>query len=302
MRAVRSKTSSAPDGISNPDKIFWPEEKYTKGDLADFYRDIFPLLCPYVTDHLLTLERCPDGMKGQCFYQKQKPNGMPRDTPTKKIKNETGKRRVTEYVLGGKLSTQLALVNLGCIPVHESGTRAKIFPKADWICFDIDPSTGKFADAARATLLVGEALDKIGLRSFPKTSGSRGLHVFVPIRIGPTADDVLNFAEELSNRLAAKYPKQLTVEHSIAARGDRVYLDPFRNGLMQTVVSPYSVRRKPHAPVSTPLAWPEVTPKLDPASFNIGNFSARVKKKDPWANFFSSRQSLSEAASRLKQV
>ncbi len=288
--------------ISNPGKVFWPEEKYTKQDLANFYHDVFPLLRPYVNDRLLTLERCPDGMQGQCFYQKQKPESMPRGTPTKRIQNATGKRKATDYVVGGKLSTQLALVNLGCIPVHVAATRAKAFPKSDWICFDLDPSSGKFADAAQAAVLVREALDKLGLRSFPKTSGSRGLHVFVPIRIGPTADEVLKFAEDFSARLAQANPKQMTVEHSIAKRGDRVYLDPFRNGLLQTVVSPYSVRRKPHAPVSTPLAWSEVTPKLNPSSLNLGNFRTRLAKEDPWADFFSSRQSLSAAIERLKAI
>ncbi len=288
--------------ISNPGKVFWPEEKYTKQDLANFYRDVFPLLRPYVNDRLLTLERCPDGMQGQCFYQKQKPESMPRGTPTKRIQNATGKRKATDYVVGGKLSTQLALVNLGCIPVHVAATRAKAFPKSDWICFDLDPSSGKFADAAQAAVLVREALDKLGLRSFPKTSGSRGLHVFVPIRIGPTADEVLKFAEDFSARLAQANPKQMTVEHSIAQRGDRVYLDPFRNGLMQTVVSPYSVRRKPHAPVSTPLAWSEVTPKLNPSSLNLGNCRTRLAKEDPWSDFVSSRQSLSAAIERLKTI
>ncbi len=299
---MRAKKENSPAGISHPDKIFWPEEKYTKQDLANFYQDAFPLLQPYVSDRILTLERCPDGMEGQCFYQKQKPESMPRDTPTKRIQNATGKRKATDYVLGGKLSTQLALVNLGCIHVHVASTKAKTFPKADWICFDLDPGSGKFADAARAALVIREALDKIGLQSFPKTSGSRGLHIFVPLRIGPTADEVLKFAEEVSTRLAKAYPRQMTVEHAIAQRGDRVYLDPFRNGLMQTVVSPYSVRRKPHAPISTPLAWSEVTPKLDPSSFNLGNFRNRMDKKDPWSDFFSSRQSLATAAARVKQL
>lgn len=295
------KTKTARPEISNPDKIFWPEEEYTKGDLANFYREVFPLLRPYVDDRLLTLERCPDGMQGQCFYQKQKPQSMPADTPTKRVQNATGKRKATDYVLGGKLSTQLALVNLGCIPVHVAGTRARTFPKSDWICFDLDPSSGKFADAARVALLVRDALDHLGLRSFPKTSGSRGLHVFIPLRIGPTADDVLKFAEEFCERLAKAHPKHMTVEHSIAQRGDRVYLDPFRNGLMQTVVSPYSVRRKPHAPFSTPLEWSEVTPKLNPASFNLGNFRTRLKK-DPWSDFFASRQSLAKAVTGLKRI
>jgi bifunctional non-homologous end joining protein LigD len=299
---MRAQKPASSNGISNPGKIFWPDEKYTKQDLANFYRDTFPLLRPYVNDRILTLERCPEGMEGQCFYQKQKPESMPRGTPTKRFQNASGKRKATDYVLGGKLETQLAMVDLGCIPVHVAGTRAKTFPKADWICFDLDPSSGKFADAARVGLIVRDALDEIGLRSYPKTSGSRGLHVFVPIRLGPTAQEVLEFAEQLCSRLARAHPQQMTVEHSIAARGDRVYLDPFRNGPLQTVVSPYSVRRKPHAPISTPLTWDEVTPKLDPASFNLGNYKSRLSKKDSWSDFFSNRQSLSPAKARAKRL
>ena len=295
---MRSDTNGK---LSNPDKVFWPEEGYTKQDLANYYREIFPLLRPYVNDRLLTLERCPDGMKGQCFYQKQKPQGMPAGTPTKLIKNATGKRKATDYVLGGMLSTQLALVNLGCIPVHVAGMRAKTFPKSDWVCFDLDPSSGQFADAARVALLVRDALDLLGLHSYPKTSGSRGIHIFIPVRLGPTADEVLKFAEEFSSRMAKSHPKEITVEHSIAQRGNRVYLDPFRNGLMQTVVSPYSVRRKPHAPISTPLDWREVSPKLDPSIFNLGNFRSRTKK-DPWSDFFANRQTLTKATANLKKI
>jgi bifunctional non-homologous end joining protein LigD len=291
-----------PIKISNPDKVFWPEEGYTKLDLLNFYRDVFPALRPYVADRILTLERCPDGMRGACFYQKEKPENMPPGTPTKRIANATGSRKATNYVVGGALSTQLAMANLGCIPVHVTGSRARTFPKPDWICFDLDPSSAKFADAANAGLLLKEALDILGLISFPKTSGSRGLHIFVPIRVGPTADEVLKFAEQFVARLAAANPKQLTVEHSIAGRGKRVYLDAFRNGAVQTVVSPYSVRRKAHAPVSNPLDWSEVKPSLDPSSFNLGNFRARLSKKDPWAEFFRSRQALRQAAARLKQV
>ena len=194
--------------------------------------------------------------------------------------------------MGGLLATQLALANLGCIPMHVTGSRAKTFPKPDWVCFDLDPQSGKFADAAKAGLLVKAVLDELDLVSFPKTSGSRGLHIFVPIRIGPEADEVLKFAEEFVERLAAAYPKQLTVGTCHCRSRRLVYLDAFRNGSVQTVVSPYSVRRKPHAPVSTPLAWSEVKPSLNPSSFNIGNFSARLKKKDPWSDFFNSRQAL----------
>ena len=299
---LASKTM--PINVSNPTKIFWPEEGYTKLDLVTFYRDVFPALRPYVNDRILTMERCPDGMSGACFYQKQKPESMPAGTPTKRIANDRGSsaRKATDYVVGGLLATQLTLANLGCIPIHVTGSRAKTFPKPDWICFDLDPQSGKFADAAKAGLLAKAVLDELDLVSFPKTSGSRGLHIFVPIRVGPEASEVLKFAEEFVARLAAVYPKQLTVAHAIADRGALVYLDAFRNGSVQTVVSPYSVRRKPHAPVSTPLAWSEVNPSLNPCSFNIGNFSARLKKKDPWGDFFNSRQALKPAVARLKQL
>jgi bifunctional non-homologous end joining protein LigD len=299
-----SASEALPIKVSNPTKVFWPEESYTKLDLVTFYRDVFPVLRPYVNDRILTLERCPDGMSGACFYQKQKPESMPAGTPTKRIANDRGSssRKATDYVVGGSLATQLTLANLGCIPVHVSGSRAKTFPKPDWICLDLDPQSGKFADAAKAGLLAKSLLDELDLVSFPKTSGSRGLHIFVPIRIGPSADEVLRFAEEFVARLAAAYPNQLTVAHAIVDRGARVYLDAFRNGSVQTVVSPYSVRRKPHAPVSTPLAWSEVKPTLNPSTFNIGNFSARLKKKDPWSDFFNSRQALKPAIARLKKL
>ena len=300
---ARAKTAAAlpdvPLTISNPDKVFWPEEGYTKLDLMRFYMDAFERLEPYVKDRLLSLERCPDGMAGQCFYQKEKPPGMPPDTPTQKIQHEKG---TTNYVIGGKLVTQLALVNLGCIAIHVWNARRQAPRKPDWVCFDLDPDSGKFADAARAGLRLKEALDALKLASFPKTSGKKGMHVFVPIKPGPDSDDVRGFADALGHRLAQAYPKELTMESRIAARKGRVYLDPFRNGFAQTVVSPYSVRRAPKAPVSTPLDWSEVKPTLDPASFHIGNFSKFLAKKDPWVDFFDSRQSLAEALKAVRSL
>jgi bifunctional non-homologous end joining protein LigD len=298
---MKQRASKLPIQVSHPDKLFWPEEGYTKLDLIEFYAEIFPKLQPYVDDRILTMERCPDGMRGQCFYQKEIPKGM-RPGPTKRIKNVDSSRKSTNYVVGGSLKTQLALVNLGCIAVHVCGSRAKTFPKPDWMCIDVDPSSGEFRDAARAAIHVKDALDILGFVSFPKTSGSRGLHVFVSLRVGPTAEEVLRFAERLVTRIAAAYPKELTVERSMAARGKRVYLDPFRNGSVQTVVAPYSVRRRPKAPISTPLYWPEVRPNLDPSTFNIESVRDRIKKADPWADFFLSRQTLTSALDKLGDI
>jgi len=241
-------------------------------------------------------------MAGECFYQKEMPKGMPAGTPTKRIKNEESRRPFTNYIVGGSLETQLGLVNLGCIAIHAMGGRASTPRQPDWVVFDLDPDSREFSHAAGAALYVKEALDALKLDSYAKTSGSRGIHVFVPLRVGPDADVVLSFAEEFSARLAAAHPKELTSEHSIAGRKGRVYLDPFRNGFGQTVVTPYSVRRKPKAPVSTPLAWNEVKPSLVPSKFNIGNFAERATKADPWDDFFRNRQSLEKALQQVKKI
>jgi bifunctional non-homologous end joining protein LigD len=288
--------------VSHPDKVFWPEEGYTKQDLIQYYEGIFPKLLPYVRNRILTLERCPDGMRGECFFQKEIPKGMPSRTPTKRLAHVDDSGKFTEYVVGGSLITQLALVNLGCIAVHVMASRAASPRKPDWITIDIDPESGKFADAARAALHVKAALDTLGLVSFAKTSGSRGMHVLVPIRAGPDADEVLAFAESFVTRVAAEHPEELTVEHSVAARRGRVYLDPFRNAFGQTVVAPYSVRRRAHAPVSAPLDWFEVKPTLLPSIFNLGNFHQRLERTDPWEKFFQSRQSLKRATALLNKL
>jgi bifunctional non-homologous end joining protein LigD len=281
-----------PVKVSNPDKPYWPDDGYTKLDLVRFYDAVFPWLKPYLRDRLLSLERCPDGMRGSCFYQKEKPNGLPAGTPTRRIQHTTG---VTNYVVGGKRETQLALANLGCIALHVWGSRQATPRQPDWVCFDLDPDSGLFADAARAATRVKDALDALELTSFVKTSGARGVHVFVPIRVGPDADEVKDFAIALGAHLARAYPDELTVETRVGRRKGRVYLDPFRNGFAQTVVAPYSVRRRPRAPVSMPLEWSELDPGLDPADFNIANALARLERHDPWRDFFRRRQALAPA-------
>ncbi len=293
---TRRGSHPSPTSVTHPDKVFWPEDGYTKRDLVNFYDMIFPLLMPFVKDRLEVLERCPDGMQGECFYERKAPREMPPATPTKRVRDAKG---FTDYVVGGSRATQLALVNLGCIAVHIWNSRAAAPHRPDWVCFDLDPTSGEFADAARAGLLVKAALDAIDLASFPKTSGSRGLHVFVPIRVGPDSEEVLGFAEAFVRRLAAAHPKELTVEPHLAKRRGGVYLDPFRNGFAQTVAAPFSVRRRPKAPVSTPLDWSEVRPSLVPSDFNLGNFQKRAARVSLWKDFFQKRQSLEDAVRRI---
>jgi bifunctional non-homologous end joining protein LigD len=285
--------------VTHPDKPYWPDDGYTKLDLLRFYVETFDLYQPYVKDRLLSFRRCPEGMLGHCFFQKEKPAGMPADTPTKRIQHV---QKSTNYVVGGKLETHLSAANMGCIAIHLWNSRAQDPRKPDWICFDLDPDSGRFADAAEASFRLKAALDALELESFPKTSGGKGLHVFVPIRVGPDTDEVRGFAERLGSRLASAYPKELTMEGRIADRKGRVYLDPFRNGFGQTVAGPYSVRRRAKAPFSMPLSWDEVKPGIDPTSFNIGSAARTIRRPDPWKDFWSSRQATARAFKAVEKL
>jgi len=169
--------------------------------------------------------------------------------------------------------------------VHVMNSRVRSMRDADWLAFDLDPSSGEFSDTIRAGRALKEILDEHGLVSFPKTSGSRGLHVFVPLRAGHSQEDVTAFAVRIGEELARREPDLVTMAHRKSARGARVYADPFRNAYLQTIVAPYSVRRRPGATVSTPLAWDEVTARLDPRRFTMRTLEKRIASADPWSGF-----------------
>ena len=276
--------------ITNAAKPFWPEDGLTKGDLAQFYRRIAPHILPWLRNRAITLERCPDGIRKTCFFQKQAPAHLPESVPTMPIPAPSAGRDVN-YIVGGTLKTLLTLVNLGSIAVHVMNSRVDDLDAPDWMAFDLDPSTG-MRDAVPAALLLKERLEDHGLESFVKTSGGRGLHVLVPLRRGVPQDRVREYASEIARELAGRRPDLVTVEGRKARRKAPVYLDVLRNARAQTIVPPYSVRWRPHAPVSMPLAWPEVTPRLDPASFTIKTAERRIATRAPWSDFFRKRQTL----------
>lgn len=271
--------------ISNADKVWFPDDGITKGDVAAFYDAIAPRILPWLRDRPLTAERCPDGMRGECFYQKdfpedRAPNGVPRLTLRA---SSTGKD--VHYLVGGTKRTLLAMTNLGCIATHVMNARAAHLREPDWLAFDLDPTSGAFGDAARAGIALRRLLDEAKLPSYPKTSGARGLHVFVPLRAGQSGDRVVAFATAVGAELARREPRLVTTSHAKARRAGRVYADPFRNAYTQTIVAPYSVRRRPGATVSAPLAWDEVSARLDPARFALRTFEKRLARADPWADF-----------------
>jgi bifunctional non-homologous end joining protein LigD len=271
--------------ISNVNKVWWPDEGITKGDIARFYHAISPLILPWMRDRPLTAERCPDGMLGGCFYRKNFPEGnIPVGAPRLRLRAESTGKDVN-YLVGGTLEALLGLVRVGCISMHVMNSRVDSMRSADWLAFDLDPSSGEFTDTIGAGRALKSLLDEHGLVSFPKTSGSRGLHVFVPLREGHSQDDVTAFAVRIGEELAQREPDLVTMEHRKNARGVRVYADPFRNAYLQTIVTPYSVRRRPGATVSMPLAWDQVNAKLDPRRFTLGTLDKYVASGDPWADF-----------------
>ncbi|OLC57130.1 MAG: hypothetical protein AUH85_04195 [Chloroflexi bacterium 13_1_40CM_4_68_4] len=285
------KTRDSTALVKNAEKVWWPDDGITKGEVATFYDSVGTLLTPWLKDRPLVAERCPDGVSGFCFYQKNFPPGsQPQDLPRLKLHAASTKKDV-HYLVGTNARAAVALVDLGCIALHVFNVRQDDLDHPDWLAFDLDPTSKEFADAARAGLGLRTLLDEVKVSSFPKTSGARGLHVFVPLRRTHSQEDVRTSAMRIGEELAARMPDLVTVEFSIAKRGTRVYADAGRNALTQTIVSPYSVRRRPHAPVSTPLEWDEVSPRLDPARFTVRTF-ARLRKSDPWSDFWRKRQSL----------
>lgn len=290
-QGVWQKYTVAGIAVSHPAKVWWPDEGITKLDVVRYYADVEPRLRPWMTARLLTAERCPDGMRGSCFYQKNFARGLPPGVPTEPVRAETT-GKVVRYVVGGSRRTLLALVNLGCIPIHLMNCRRGALDRPDWLAFDLDPGSGRFADAAQAGLMLRAILDDLGLRSYPKTSGGRGLHVLVPLRPGPGQDEVRSVAMHVGRLMAARAPRLVTVEMSKRARRGRVFVDALRNAFGQTIVAPYAVRPRPRAPISTPLAWDEVDPKLDPARFNLKSIERRLAADDPWDDFWARRQRL----------
>ena len=278
-------------GITHPDKVWWPEEGITKMDVARYYGAISPRILPWLRNHPLTAERCPEGMRGECFFQKNFLENLPAGIPTQAIPAESD-GEIVHYIIGGEKKTLLELVNLGCIAIHVMNCEIDSLDHPDWLTFDLDPSSGKFADAAKAASVLRKILVELRVRSYPKTSGGKGIHVLVPLERGPHQKKVRDFARRISNEMASRSPELITVEMSKSKRQGRVFVDWLRNAFGQTIAAPYSARRRPGCPISTPLDWDEVTPGLDPLRFNLHTIEGRLGPKDPWADFWVSRQPL----------
>lgn len=286
--------------FSNPKKIYWPGEKYTKGEMIDYYREISPWMLPYLRDRPVVLTRYPDGIEGKSFYQKDAPEFVPSWVRTIPIWSEDTQREI-RYFVCDDVETLLYIANMGSIPLHIWASRVSALEQPDWCVMDLDPKEASFSDVVRTALVLRELCEAIGMPSFVKTTGKTGLHILLPLPLGCTYAQSRTLGEVLARVALLQLNDIATITRHVTKRGDKVYLDYLQNRHGQTIVSPYSVRPLPGATVSMPLLWDEVNSSLDPTTFTIKTALARMDRlgKDPVVQVLDETPDLTVVLGRL---
>jgi bifunctional non-homologous end joining protein LigD len=276
--------------LTNLRKMFWNDLALTKGDLLQYYADVSAVLLPHLRDRAMVMKRYPHGAAGEFFFMKRAPTPRPDWIQTCSIEHESG--NIIDFPMIQDRATLLWVVNLGCIDLNQWYARCDDVKRPDYLHFDLDPGVGAGFDRVRETgLIVGGALDGLKMRSLVKTTGSRGLHVYVPIVRGPVQKQVWTFAKALAQELAARHPALITAEYRVAKRPPgRVLMDYNQNAWGRTLASLYSVRPRPEATVSTPVTWEEVERGVRIEDFTVRNVPARVARLgDLWKPLLAAR-------------
>jgi len=287
--------------ITNPKKVFWPDEGYTKSDLIDYYDSVSPWLLPYLRDRPLVLTRYPDGIKGKSFFQKDAPGWIPSWIRTARIHSDDVGRDIDYFIVDDRESLRY-VVNLGTIPLHLWSSRLPSLDHPDWLVLDLDPKGAPFTDVVKVARALHGLLDELALPSYVKTSGATGLHILLPLGARYDYEVTRTFARLLAVMGVEAEPAISTIARPLRSRGGKVYIDFGQNGRGQTIVAPFSVRPLPGPPVSCPLRWEEVTAKLDPARFTIRTAPARFEKLgDPLAPVLSGRIDVAVALRKLER-
>ena len=288
--------------LTNLEKIFWPDEGYTKGDLIEYYRAIAPLLLPYLKNRPLVLTRYPDGIAGKSFFQKDAPEFVPSWIRREKIYSKDTDRDIG-YIIVNDLETLLYVINMGTIPLHLWSSRIDSLERPDWLVLDLDPKGAPFSHVVKVARVLHGILTKLRLESFVKTSGASGLHILVPLDARYTHEQSKNFARLLAILGAESAPDISTIARPIAARGGKVYIDFGQNGYGVTIAAPFAVRPLPKATVSCPLLWREVNGRLHPSRFTIETIPARFPRmKDPMAPIFRTGIDLGSALKQVEKI
>ncbi len=288
--------------LSHTDKIYFPDKKYTKGDLVNYFKDIADVMVPYLEDRPLVMLRYPDGIKGESFFHKDTPDYFPGWIKTKSIKKDGG--GTVNHVICNNAATLVYIANQGCITPHIWLSKTDKLNYPDTLIFDLDPPGDDFSEVIFAAkklraILTGD----LGITTFIKTTGSKGVHVEIPLQRKEKFDAVREFGQKISKILAERYPDRLTTEVRKNKRKGRVFLDVARNGYAQTAVAPYAVRAKPGAPVAVPIEWDELNKSMSPQKYNIKNIFRRLsQKKDPWKDFRKYAASISESSEKADKM
>lgn len=300
MKDNKIQAGSKSIEVSSLEKLYFPEQDINKGDLLEYYQRITERMLPYLEDRPLTMERYPDGIEEEGFYQKEAPEYFPDWIRRVDILVKEEGQEQPQVVCQDQASL-LYLVNQGCITFHPWLSRADRLEHPDRMIFDLDPPDGNFDLVRFAARALREALTGIGIDPFLMTTGSRGLHIVIPLDREADFDAVRGFARELANRAAARHPDRLTTAMKKDQRGNRLFLDYLRNSYGQNSVAPYTLRPLPGAPVATPLRWDELSdPELHSQSYTIANIFRRLGQiEDPWKTMLSAAHSLGAAASQL---
>ena len=270
--------------LTNLRKAFWRDLGVTKRDLLQYYADVAPVLLPHISGRAMVMKRYPNGAEGPCFFMKRAPTPRPDWIETCSIEHGSGS--VIAFPIVNDLASLLWLVNLGCIDLNPWYARCDDTDRPDYLHFDLDPvPDAGFEEVRAAALIVHEELEALGLPTFVKTTGSKGVHVYVPIVRGPLQKEVWSFAKRCAFALAQRHPQRLTAEYRIAKRPPgRVLVDYNQNAWGRTLASVYSPRPKPRASVSTPLTWRELADGASTDDFRIDNVPARIAGLgDLWA-------------------
>jgi bifunctional non-homologous end joining protein LigD len=264
--------------LTNLNKLFWPDCGITKRDLLQYYTDVSDVLLPHLRDRAMVMKRYPNGAYQDFFFMKRAPSPRPDWIEVCRIKHASG--NVIDFPMVQDVPSLLWVINLGCIDLNQWYARCDDVDRPDYVHFDLDPVPGAtFERILESARVVHDALDDLGMPNVVKTTGSRGIHIYVPIARGPTQKDVWTFAKAFAHSLAPKHPKLLTVVYKTANRPrGRVLLDYNQNAWGRTLASVYSVRPKRRAPVSTPLTWKEVERGVRIDDFRMDNVPARVRK------------------------
>ena len=276
--------------LTNLRKVFWPELAITKGELIQYYADVAPVLLPHIRNRAMVMKRYPHGAAGEFFFMKRAPS--PRPPWIEICAIDHGSKGIIDFPMIQDLAALLWVINLGCIDLNQWYATCDDVDRPDYVHFDLDPGVGAtFERVLETGVVVREALDALKMRSVVKTTGSKGLHVYVPIVRGPEQGDVRTFAHVLAQELARRHPSLITAEYRVAKRPPgRVLVDYNQNRWGSTLASIYSARPRPEATVSTPVTWDEVGNGLRIEQFTVRNVPARIAKVgDLWKPLLGAR-------------